>query len=234
MPYCVHCGVKLGQGEGRCPLCHTVSVDPAAASPAKAEKAYPTHTPEQILQRSKHYFLLLFAFLLLIPALFCLLIDFLIGGAITWSLYAFTALVLLYVMIAIPIFVNRHKAYFAVISTYVCLMLYLKMTETISHSGNWFGPIVLPCATLFTVLILLIIFLYQRKILGKFTLIGALLIIISLISLATDLLISASYSRLTLLWSHFVAAPCLFLAILIFFINGNRSIREEIRRRVHF
>ena len=35
-------------------------------------------------------------------------------------------------------------------------------------------------------------------------------------------------------WSPFVLAPCLFIALSLFFINGNRSVREEVRRRVHF
>ena len=35
-------------------------------------------------------------------------------------------------------------------------------------------------------------------------------------------------------WSPFVLAPCLFISLALFFINGNRSVREEVRRRVHF
>lgn len=235
MAYCVHCGVKLGEGEKKCPLCKTISVDPHAPSPAKdAPSLYPTHTDEQLLIRSKRYFLGLFALLLLIPALLCLLIDFLVGGQISWSIYAFTALILLYIAIAVPIWVDKQKAYFGVVTAYGCLMLYLKMVETVSHSGNWFFPIVLPSITLYVLLTLLLIHLFHRGILGRFTLCGAILIQIALLCAAVDILVSLAAGKGLFLWSPYVFAPCLFVAALIFFINYNRTIREEIRRRTHF
>lgn len=235
MAYCVHCGVKLGEGEKACPLCHTVSIDPNASSPPdEAHRLYPTHTPEQLLTRSKRYFLTLFGILLLVPALLCLLIDLLAGNGVTWSIYAFTALVLLYIAIAVPIWVEKHKPYFAVVTGYGCLMLYLKMVEEASQSGSWFFPIVLPCVTLFAILTLLIIRLYRHEKLGRFTLCGAVLLEIAVLSVLIELLIAASLGHIVFLWSPYVLAPCLFVALLIFFINGNRTIREEIRRRVHF
>lgn len=234
MAYCVHCGVKLGEGEKRCPLCHTVSVDPHEESPAIPQPLYPTHTPAQLLTRSKRYFLLLFGILLLVPALLCLIVDVLIGGAITWSVYAFTALILLYIAIAVPIWVDHHKTYFTLITGYVCLMLYLKMVESISNSGHWFFPIVLPAVTLFIALALLITHLFRRKKLGKFTLIAAILILIAIVCTAVETLLALYTGGKMLLWSPYVFAPCLFISLLIFFINGNRTIREEIRRRSHF
>ena len=47
MSYCVHCGVKLGEGEKRCPLCKTAVYDPAEPAPAFQPRAYPVRTPEQ-------------------------------------------------------------------------------------------------------------------------------------------------------------------------------------------
>ena len=88
MAYCVHCGVKLGAGEKRCPLCHTVSIDPHESKTDAPQPLYPIHTPQQLMTRSKRYFLILFGILLLVPALLCLVIDLLIGGGITWSIYA--------------------------------------------------------------------------------------------------------------------------------------------------
>lgn len=234
MAYCVHCGVKLGSGEKRCPLCRTISVDPHEETPAVPQPLYPTRTTEQLLTRSKRYFLILFGILLLVPALLCLMVDLLIGGAVTWSVYAFTALILLYIAIAIPIWVDHHKTYFTLITGYVCLMLYLKMVEGVSNSGHWFFPIVLPAVTLFIALALLITHLFRRGMLGKFTLIAAILILIAIVCVAVELLLALYTGGDMLVWSPYVFAPCLFISLLIFFINGNRTIREEIRRRTHF
>lgn len=235
MAYCVHCGVKLGSGEARCPLCNTISIDPhEQKQQEKQAPLYPTRTQEQLLQRSKRYFLALFGILLLVPALLCLMIDLLIGGSVSWSIYAFTALVLLYISIAVPIWVDRYKAYFSIITSYICLMLYLKMVEEVSGSGHWFFPIVLPCVTVFIVLTLLITHLYKRNVLGKFTLFGAILAEIAVLCVIIELLISLYLDKAPFVWSQYAFAPCLFISLLIFFINSNQTIREEIRRRTHF
>ncbi len=234
MAYCVHCGVKLEDSEKCCPLCHTVSIDPHVSSPQTSSPTYPTHTKEQLLIRSKRYFLVLFGILLLVPAILCLGIDFLAGGSISWSIYAFTALILLYISIAVPLWIDQHKTYFGLITSYVCIMLYLKMVESVSQSGQWFFPIVLPGVTIFILLTLLITFLYRRGTLGRFTLCGAVLAKIAVLCVLIDVLIALHTSGRMFLWSPYVFAPCLFIALLIFFLNYNRTIREEIRRRVHF
>ena len=51
MAYCVHCGVKLGAGETKCPLCGIPVHDPLELQPAPAVKPYPIRTPEQDLRR---------------------------------------------------------------------------------------------------------------------------------------------------------------------------------------
>ena len=68
MAYCVHCGVKLHEGEKRCPLCGTVSIDPNEQPVSDARRTYPVRTPEQDLKRGKQFFLVLEAVLLLVPA----------------------------------------------------------------------------------------------------------------------------------------------------------------------
>ena len=75
MAYCVHCGVKLGAGEKRCPLCQTPVYDPTEPEKPAAPKPYPVRTPEQELKRSKRFLLTLSALMLLAPAGLCFVID---------------------------------------------------------------------------------------------------------------------------------------------------------------
>ena len=74
MAYCVHCGVKLHEGDKRCPLCGTVSIDPNEQPVSDARRTYPVRTPEQDLKRGKQFFLVLEAVLLLVPLATALLL----------------------------------------------------------------------------------------------------------------------------------------------------------------
>ena len=235
MSYCVHCGVKLGEGEKRCPLCKTAVYDPAEPAPAFQPRAYPVRTPEQEIKKSKRFLLSIFGILLLAPALLCLVIDLLTNGGVTWSGYASSALVLLFISIAVPLLAEKRQVYYAVGCAFICLNVYLFLVENFSLSGRWFFPIALPALSLAAVLLSGIIVLYRIGKLNKVTLISVLLLACALESVFVEWLVRLSQGNAShFTWSPFVLAPCLFLSLSLFFINGNRAVREEVRRRVHF
>ena len=235
MAYCVHCGVKLGSGEKRCPLCDTPVYDPADPHPAPAPKPYPVRTPEQELKRSRRFLITLFAVMLLAPAALCFVIDLLVSGRITWSGYASGALIMLFICSAVPVLLPRYQVYVSIGMDFLCLNGYLFLVERLSNTGPWFFPIALPALTLAAALITLITLLYRRGKLNKMTLLASIFAAIALECSVIEWLHSAAAHWLGGFgWSPFVLAPCLFISLSLFFINGNRAVREEVRRRVHF
>lgn len=235
MAYCVHCGVRLGPGENSCPLCKTPIYDPAEPDAAPAPKAFLQRTPEQELKRSKRFLLSLNAVLLLSPALLCVVIDLLTHGNITWSGYAAGALLMLFVSITAPLLAKKYQEYVAFAVSFICLLGYLFLVERLSGSGPWFSSVALPALVLAAGLVMGIIALYRGRLLNRLTLIAAGLIAAGLECLGIDWLCNlASTGEGGFVWSPYVLAPCLFLAVSIFVINGNRVVREELRRRVHF
>ena len=235
MSYCVHCGVKLGEGERRCPLCGTAALDPDEQQDPAAPRAYPVRTPEQELKRNKWFLLTCAALLLLLPALLCLVIDWATGGGVKWSVYAAGALILLFISTAVPLTVNRHKVSLSITVSFLCLNAYLFMAEKLSKSEGWFFPIVLPALALTTAAVSLLIWLYRQDIFNKLSLLAASLAAVAFLCLLIEwLCIRAHGLGLVLVWSPYVVAPCVFVSLALFFINANRPIREELRRRVHF
>lgn len=234
MAYCVHCGVKLGDSEKRCPLCNTLVLDPWAPHDPSIPRAYPVRTPEQELKRSKHFFLWLAALMLLCPALLCLMIDLMQGG-LTWSLYPSSALSLLFLAVIVPILVPKYRLYVALAACFTSLSVYLYLVQIFSKTSDWFFPIVLPSLALTMGFIILVIFLYRHGRLNKLTLLAALFGAVSLDCLAIECFCSlGTQGTIAFHWSPYAAAPCFFISLALFFINGNRSVREEVRRRVHF
>lgn len=235
MAYCVHCGVKLADGEKRCPLCLTPVYDPSEPQRPNAPRTYPVRTPEQELKRNKRFLLFLAGVMLAAPALLCLIIDLLLTGKITWSSYASSALILLFAAVTIPLLVEKYQVYVTVGTGFLCLNIYLFLVERLSDSGRWFFPIALPAISLCAVMLTGIILMFRRKTLNKLTLIAAAFAAVALECLAIEWLIATSDGRGGMyIWSPFVLAPCLFISLALFFVNYNRAVREEVRRRVHF
>ena len=235
MSYCVHCGVKLGDSEKRCPLCMTPVFDPAEPRDPHAPRPYPVRTPEQEFKKNKHYLLTIAAVLLAVPALLCLVLDLMLNGTITWSGYASGALIMLFLTASVPLLAQKHQALCAVVTAFVSLNGYLFLVETMSRSGGWFFPIALPALALGTALALLLLWLFRKDYLNVLTLIASCFIAAAVECVAIEWLCSAAGSQADgLIWSPFVFAPCLFIALALFFINYNRAVREEVRRRVHF
>ena len=235
MAYCVHCGVKLHDAEKKCPLCGTVIVDPQQPDRA-AEKPYPTHTPEQVLKRNRRYLLSLAALLTLLPAAVCALTDLIASpGTLTWSVYPAAALVLLFVAFAVPVLSRKYRTYKSLLVDFLTISAYLFMVERLSGSGDWFFPVALPCFALFVALTAILLILYRADKLNKLTFVAAALIAVAVQCGLTEWIICLSEGvAMRFAWSPYIVAPCLFLGFVFFLINGNRLIREEFRRRVHF
>lgn len=235
MAYCVHCGVKLEDGEKRCPLCFTPVTDPMEPRNPNAPRSYPVRTPEQELKRNKRFLLFLAVLMLAAPAVLCLIIDLLLAGTVTWSGYASSALTLLFAAVTVPLLADRHQAYVAVGTGFLCLNTYLFLVERLSDSGVWFFPIALPAISLCAVLLTGIILMYRKQVLNRLTVIAAAFAAVALECFAVEWLIAAANGVSgVFLWSPFVLAPCLFISLALFFVNYNRAVREEVRRRVHF
>lgn len=235
MAYCVHCGVKLGSSEKRCPLCGTAVLDPAEPRVPDAPRPYPVRSPDQELKRNKQVLLVLAAAMTLIPAFLCLIIDLLDGGGISWSYYAASALCLTFIALDVPLIVTHHRLVYSVITAFICLNSFLFIVYLMDSSVNWFFPIALPALALLTILLLLLAGLYRKGVLNRLTLAAACLAAIAAECIAVELLILLSQGGgFHFSWSPIVMAPCLFISLALFYINSNRTLREEVRRRVHF
>ena len=235
MAYCVHCGVKLGESEKRCPLCNTVVIDPAQPRDPTAPRPYPVHTPEQEIKRNNRFLLRLSALLLLLPAFLCLFIDLLLGNSVTWSIYPTGALILLFIAVAVPILTPKLWDVASLAANFVSLSGYLFLVEKVSNSGRWFFPVVLPSLGLAVALLALMAFCYHRKWLNKITFLAAIFLFCALECLGIEMILSHyGLGYIAFIWSPYVAAPCIFISLVFFFINANRAVREEFRRRAHF
>ena len=210
-------------------------IDPAQPHDPAAPRPYPVRTPEQELKRNTRFLLRLSALLFLLPAFLCMFTDLLLGPGITWSIYPTGALTLLFIAVAVPILTPKLWDVTSLAANFLSLSGYLFLVERVSESGRWFFPIVLPSLGLAVVLLSLMAFCYHRKWLNKITFLAAIFLFFALECLGTEMILSNhGLGYISFVWSPYVAAPCIFISLVFFFINGNRAVRDEFRRRAHF
>lgn len=234
MAYCVHCGVKLGEAESKCPLCQTEVFDPAEPFDDDTPKAYPVRNLDQTLLASRRYAITLLSVLLLIPAGLCLVID-LISGGITWSVYPAGVLVLTWMAVVVPLLMKRHRLYTTLLITGAALAGYLYMIEQLSNTEGWFLPIVFPAMALFMAMICFTVWLIRSKRLRILRLVGVILMMAGTLCLFIEwLCVRAAGLGQSLSWSPFVVIPCFFVALLLYVISRNGPLSTELKRRFHF
>lgn len=233
MAYCVHCGVKLGEGERACPLCGTEARDPAAPVDEAAPRRFPVRATEQTLKVSRRYAISLLSLLLLVPAGACLLID-LIGGGISWSLYPAGVLVLTWIAVSMPLLIRRHRLYSTILITGVTLAGYLYLVEQVTGTQGWFLSVVLPALALGIAMVCLTVWVVRGRRLRILRLTGLLLLESGLLCMAIELLLMLNGKTGALTWSPFVLVPCAFLALVLYVISRNAALSTELKRRFHF
>ena len=139
--YCVNCGVRLADTEEKCPLCNTAPGEPLVRrEPAKA--LYPKNRhPEASVKPGAINGALLILFL--IPLLVTFFVDLQTGQRLDWFWYVAGALVLAYVVLALPIWFQNPNPLIFVPCDFAASALYLLLINLLT-GGKWYLSFALP------------------------------------------------------------------------------------------
>lgn len=235
MSYCVQCGVKLGDAEEKCPLCQTPVHNPAAPYDPRTPKPYKKHTEAQALQVNRRYIFGLITSALLIPAGICLVLDLLLSGGISWSLYPVGALCLLWIALCVPVLVRKYRVYVTISIASLALCGYLWLVEFLSSTEPvWFFPVALPAILLAALATLAMVASIRMGILRGLAIPAVVLLLIALLCFVIELLTSSLiFGQLQVRWSPFVMIPCAFVAIILLIIHVHTPLQEELKKRLH-
>ena len=117
--YCVNCGVRLADTEEKCPLC-----DVAVGTALPGRQEAPLYPPDRIPYTKVNKGAVNGAFLILwmIPLLVVLFVDLQVDWVFGWSYYVAGAMVMAYVIFALPV----TGGLALVVTTVVTLLRYIK------------------------------------------------------------------------------------------------------------
>lgn len=230
MAYCIRCGVELGAGEERCPLCHTpvrhpdVTVDPT-------QRPYPAWQGRREEPVSRSGVLLLVSLGFLLPVVICFLCDFLLHGGLSWFPYVGGGLLLLYTVMVLPLWFRRPEPVSLVCTDFAVLILYLLCIDKMT-GGDWFLSFAFPVAGGAGVIAVTVTALLRYVHKGYLYIFGGAIIAVGGYTMLIELFLNLAFHvRERLLWSYFPMAACLLLGIALFIIAMSSRLRESLHKK---
>ena len=226
MSICENCGVDLGEGNEKCPLCkptdhRTVRI----VSPADLfsfSKIVKTRTLYEITM------LLLVSGVIVTTA-----IDFVFVKGISWSLLTTTSIGYL-ISIVTCIYFLRRKPYLIIVATMAATLLFLWLTDLLTGNHGWFRTLAAPLVISGALLTMAVIFLNSLSKYSGLNLLSTILIAMAvhavIIEYLTDKLVTSSFNPQ---WSVVTAASLTIIAMVFLFVHYRLKRGRSLGRLFH-
>lgn len=169
---------------------------------------------------------------MLATAVFLVSLDLYADRLLQWAWYPASALVLVWLCVMLPFWFLRRpllmaSAYFLVLNLFLWLM------EQVTQSGSWFLTLALPLVLAAT-LCGLGVWVAFRVIKGRFAALSLLILLLTLLLTAIDLVIRYHFSgSFGIGWSPLAAAVGLPLSLLFLAIHRSPELRALLQKRFH-
>lgn len=229
--YCVKCGVKLADTERKCPLCNTQVCHPDFQI-ADAQPLYPANKMPKSSPKAKAVngaLIILF----LIPLLICFFADISQDGSLEWFGYVAGALLLAYIVVALPMWFTKANPVIFVPCDFAAIGLYLLYIDLII-GGGWYLSFALPvtaglCLIVCTVVTLL---RYLRK--GRLYIFGGAFMALGAYVVLIELLLGVTFQLRFAGWSVYPLCALFLLGGLLIYFAIHRSARQIMERKLFF
>ena len=233
MAYCVNCGVELGAGEEKCPLCQTPVYHPnVPADPS--QKPYPAYRKpgEEPVRRGGVLFLLTMLFVL--PIIIAFLCDILLDGALSWFPYAGSSMLLLYVVAVLPVwFVNPNPVVFTAVDFAAAALF--RLAVNIISGGSWFMTFAFPVTGAAMAIVVAVVALVKYVGKGYLFIYGGMFIAIGGYSMLIEFLLNLTFGfHKSLMWSYFHMSACAVIGITLIVIALSPGLRKSLHKKFFF
>lgn len=234
MSYCVNCGVELERTEKKCPLCQVEVVNPQQLHNHELARPYPSRPDPLMEKANRHFIASILSILIAFPAALCLVINLILTGKLSWSLYVAGALAMVWVL-AVPIFLLGKPGLTAIfIPDTAALLGFLLLIAWLRSGLEWYTSLAMPLALLCCAFIYVCALLISRKIVKGFYIPSLLFAAVGLMVVGIEVIINLYLERgLAFIWSFYVLIPCLAAGLIWLTVARRQSVREEINKRLH-
>ncbi len=228
--YCIKCGVKLGDTEGKCPLCGTVPYHPDITR-IEIDPLYPKNQ-HPVTQVSKIGALIIISGgIFLLPFIVSLICDLQLNGGVTWSGYVMGALLLTYELAVLPTWFKKPNPVVFFPCGFLAIGVYLLYINAVT-GGDWFLSFAFPITCAVGMIISTVVTLLKYAPRGVLYILGGMFIAFGLLMPLIEYLIFITFdivSKVT--WSFFPLAALALVGGLLIFFAICRPARESMERK---
>ena len=229
--YCVYCGVKLQEGAGECPLCHTPVV--SIPRPGVAEKSlYPDRLPPEE-KHGRALLVWLITSVMAAACLGCLIFCLRTSGAVSWSGYVMMGAALIWVTLLFPLLFRRYRPMIFLPVDFVCLAGFL-LYVCLKNGDSWFLSFAFPVTGIAGILTLLgvAIFRYIRQ--GRLRLLGIYLVLIGASFMLVEFFQSITFGTPMWVWSLYCVCGFGALGLFLFIATLIPPLHAYLRKTFFF
>lgn len=231
MAYCVKCGVKLGDSEKECPLCHTEVYHPDLPKPDGSSAPYPENQDSRGQKVKPKYKVLIASFIIFLPTILSIICDININSRIVWSDIVLGAVLTMYAIIFIPLIFHGKDAVMYLCVDFFAILLFQKYIEYVMD-GNWFMGFSLPLTCSVMVIITAAILLKRVTKMNALLLSAIQFILVGFECVLVEFLINRCFGlRTHLIWSYYPAVTFVMLGLLLFICNRDHKLRNKIIKK---
>jgi len=226
MSICKNCGVDLGEGNDKCPLC-----DPS--DPGKKRVVSPADLFRvSRIENSRHLYEIVML-ILVSGVIITIAIDAVFGKGMTWSLATTTCIGYLIAMVS-GVYLLRGKPYLMIVVTASATILFLWLIDHFTGDHGWSRALGCPMAISGALLMAAVIFLNSLSKYRGLNLLATILVALALFSVVTEYLIDRLVTSVfTPQWSVVTAASLLIIAMIFIFIHYRLKRGRSLGRLFH-
>ncbi len=225
MAICKSCGVDLGEGNEKCPLCEATEHNRRVVSPADVLNISKLENGKQLFELTM---LLLSSGIIITVA-----IDAVFGKGMNWSLFTTTCIG--YVMTGITALYFWHsRPYPLILSGMASTLLLLYLIDIMTGNSGWFRTVGGPVAFSFFVLAGLVVFLNSLSLYKGLNLIALILMALAVLMLVIEFLVDRAVSGVFIpQWSVVTAASLSIIALILIFVHYRLKRGRSLGRLFH-
>ena len=225
--YCVKCGVKLRDGEERCPLCATPVWNPNADT---TEPSYPEDREPQMTRESRLPAAIFLSALSVLAVIVTGLVCLRLYHAIRWGGYVFSGVGLAYIIFILPLWFDRYSPLIAIPVDHAAAMLCV-LYICLATGGHWFWSFAFPVILLSCALVMALYCLLRFVCHGRHFIIGGFFMALGVATVLVELFEHISFGHPMFRWSQYSAGSLLVAGFFFLLIGMIKPLREALDRR---
>lgn len=230
MSYCVNCGVKLGQNARNCPLCGVEVINPNDPIDQSTAKRFPQKQDVYNTTFERNLWIKIVTIMLAIPMLLAVIINFMFGEGLNWSLYVVSSLVLVWTWLISPFLFNHNYVTLWFSIDAISLLGFLYLIQFLTASQDWFFSLALPIISTFTFLFLILVLLIRQKIIREMQIVACIFISLSIFFILTNIVINfRNMGKFKMDWALLIVIPFTAFALIATLLQKRRWIVEELK-----